>query len=185
MRKGEILNLKWQDIDFRREIIYLLNTKNGEKREVPMNECLKNTLVKVKRYLGSSYVFHHKDGRPYGNIKNSFSTALKKSSIINFRFHDLRHTFASHLIMSGVDLNTVRELLGHKSMQMTLRYAHLSPSYKKKAVGVLDRNLMDSNMDSKEKIKEKEEKEEFAKLFKYSKLGNIGPLAQPGRASDS
>ncbi|MBU0759289.1 MAG: site-specific integrase [Candidatus Omnitrophica bacterium] len=71
-------------------------------------------------------LYNTKNGNPFGNIRKSFFTALRKSGIINFRFHDLRHTFASHLVMSGVDLNTVRELMGHKSLEMTLRYAHLS-----------------------------------------------------------
>jgi site-specific recombinase XerD len=62
---------------------------------------------------------------------------VKKSDIIDFHFHDLRHTFASQLVMAGVDLNTVRELLGHKSIEMTLRYSHLSPDHKKRAVDVL------------------------------------------------
>jgi len=141
MRKGEILNLKWHDIDFGRGIIYLLNTKNGEKREIPMNEQAKTAIIRVRKHPDSPYIFCNKEGKPYGDIKKTFLTALKKSGIINFRFHDLRHTFASHLVMSGVDLNTVRELMGHKSLEMTLRYSHLSPDHKKRAVDVLGRRM--------------------------------------------
>ncbi len=74
-------------------------------------------------------------------VKKSFLTAVKKSDIIDFHFHDLRHTFASQLVMAGVDLNTVRELLGHKSIEMTLRYSQLSPDHKKRAVDVLSRRI--------------------------------------------
>ncbi|MFH1014745.1 MAG: tyrosine-type recombinase/integrase [Nitrospirota bacterium] len=141
MRKGEILGLKWHDVDFKRGIIYLLNTKNGEKREIPMNEQVKTALIRTRKHAGSPYIFCRHDGKPYGDIKKSFFTAMKKSDIINFRFHDLRHTFASQLVMSGIDLNTVRELLGHKSLEMTLRYSHLSPDHKKRAVDTLARRL--------------------------------------------
>jgi len=79
--------------------------------------------------------------KPYGDIKKSFLTAVKKSGIVDFHFHDLRHTFASQLVMSGVDLNTARELLGHKSLEMTLRYSHLLPDHKKRAVDVLGKRM--------------------------------------------
>ncbi|MBI4310020.1 MAG: site-specific integrase [Candidatus Omnitrophica bacterium] len=75
------------------------------------------------------------------DVRKSFSTALRKSGINNFRFHDLRHTFASQLVMSGVDLNTVRELLGHKDMTMTLRYSHLAQSHKQRAVDTLGKRM--------------------------------------------
>lgn len=140
MRKGEILNLKWRDIDFRRDIIYLYKTKSGERREIRMNSEAKDALIKIGKHAGSPYIFCNKEGQPYGDIKKSFFTACKKSGILKnseFRFHDLRHTFASHLVMAGVDLNTVRELLGHKTLDMTLRYAHLSSDHQQRAVNVL------------------------------------------------
>jgi integrase len=141
MRKSEILGLKWHDVDIKRNIIHLSNTKNGEKREVPMNETVQKTLIGVRKNPESQYIFCNKDGKPYGDIKKSFFTAVTKSDIVDFHFHDLRHTFASQLVMSGIDLNTVRELLGHKSLEMTLRYSHLSPDHKKRAVDILSRNL--------------------------------------------
>ena len=141
MRKSEILGLKWHDIEIKRGIIHLLDTKNGEKREVPMNEVVQKTVINVLKNPESQYVFCNKDGKPYGNVRKSFATALKKSGITNFRFHDLRHTFASQLVMSGVDLNTVRELMGHKSLEMTLRYSHLSPDHKKRAVDILQKRM--------------------------------------------
>jgi len=137
MRRGEILGLKWTDIDFRRGFMYLRDTKNGECREVPINDLVKQALIKQPRRSDSPYVFYNREGKAFQDLKKSFLVALRKSAIINFRFHDMRHTFASQLVMSGVDLNTVRELLGHKSIRMTIRYSHLSPAHKQRAVDVL------------------------------------------------
>ncbi len=141
MRKGEILGLRWRDIDIKRGIIHLLDTKNGEKRDVPMNEITQKTIISVFKHLDTQYIFCNNEGHSYGDIKKSFLTAIKKSDIVDFHFHDLRHTFASQLVMSGVDLNTVRELLGHKSLEMTLRYSHLSPDHKKRAVDILNHRI--------------------------------------------
>lgn len=76
-----------------------------------------------------------------GHLKKSFLSVLTRTGIINFHFYDLRHTFASQLVMSGVDLKIVWELLGHKSLEMTLRYAHLSPDHKKRAIDVLGKRI--------------------------------------------
>jgi len=143
MRKSEILNLKRSDIDLDRRLIYLLETKSGDKREVPINKIVFNTLLKVKKNPHSPYVFYGNAGKPFQDIKKSYHKALEKAGIKDFTFHDLRHTFASHLVMMGTDLKTVQELLGHKTFQMTLRYAHLSPSHKKAAVDNFA-NRMDS-----------------------------------------
>jgi integrase len=83
------------------------------------------------------YVFTYK-GKRIKNIKKAFQTALKNAGITDFRFHDLRHTFASQVIMKGGDLKDVQELLGHKSMSMTLRYSHLPQKHKKRAVNLLN-----------------------------------------------
>lgn len=141
MRRGEILGLKWRDLDIKRSVIYLHVTKNGEKREVQINEPVKTELIRVRKHPQSEYIFCKKDGSPIGDIKKSFLTAMRKSGIKDFRFHDLRHSFASHLVMSGADLNTVRELLGHKSLTMTLRYSHLSPNHKQRAVDILGKRI--------------------------------------------
>lgn len=140
MRKGEIQNLKWNDIDIAKGTIRIPFSKNGEMRYIQMNKAVQDILFCVKKQPKSPYVFCGDDGLPY-NFRKSFETAIGKSGIIGFRFHDLRHTFASHLVMAGVDLNTVRELLGHKSLDMTLRYSHLSPDHKTRAVRVLDARM--------------------------------------------
>ena len=140
MRKGEIQNLKWGDVNFPQDIIRVPFSKSGEMRYIQMNEAVKNVLIGIPKQTNSPYVFCREDGMPY-DFRKSFETALRKSGIISFRFHDLRHTFASHLVMGGVDLNTVRELLGHKTLEMTLRYSHLSPNHKARAVRVLDARM--------------------------------------------
>ncbi len=96
----------------------------------------------IKRLPDSPWVFCKKNGERYGNIRKAFEGARKRAGIVDFRFHDLRHTFASHLVMAGVDLRTVQELLGHKSFEMTLRYAHLSPEHKKAALDILCKRLV-------------------------------------------
>jgi len=143
LRRGEILGLKWHDVDFKRNIITLLETKNGEKREVSMNGQVRTALINVGKHPATDYIFCDENGVPVHDIRKSYSTALRKSGITNFRFHDLRHTFASQLAMAGVDLNTIRELLGHKDMTMTLRYSHLAQSHKQHAVDLLGK-IMDS-----------------------------------------
>lgn len=137
LRKSEIQNLKWSDVNFQEGYIGVHGTKNGESRYCPMNQDARNALLQFRKHPKSPYIFCGKDGEPY-NFRKSFETALGKSGIINFRFHDLRHTFASYLAQRGVDLNTIRELLGHKSLDMTLRYSHLSKDHKTRAVALLE-----------------------------------------------
>lgn len=158
MRKSEILNLVWDRVDLRNGFILLDQTKNGERREIPINSTLRETLTELfqgtkerPRRIDVPYVFYDPaNGKgeqpeteifPYKDVKRSFHSACKRAKIRDFRFHDLRHTFASHLVMAGVDLTTVKELLGHKQLTMTLRYAHLAPSHKVKAVDILDTTL--------------------------------------------
>ena len=89
--------------------------------------------------MGDGLVFPGKNGKRFNNIRRSWAGVLDAAKISGFRLHDLRHTFASRLVMAGVDLNTVRELLGHSDYSMTLRYAHLAPEHKAAAVARLVR----------------------------------------------
>jgi integrase len=138
LRRGELFRLTWHDVDFKRGIMRVLHTKNGEVREIPMTDTLRDTLQHLPRRLNSDYVFPGKTGHGLVDIRKRFNRALREAGIEEFVFHDLRHTFASHLIMAGVDLMTVKEFLGHKDIKMTLRYAHLAPDYKRAAVSRLD-----------------------------------------------
>jgi len=138
MRKGEILGLKWLDVDFRRKIITILKTKGQRKREIPIGLGISRLLLRQRKYPDSPYVFCREDGRPIGSFRKAFDRALKNAEIEDFTFHDLRHTFASHLVMRGVDLKTVQEIMGHSSFLTTLRYAHLAQSHKRKAMELFD-----------------------------------------------
>lgn len=143
MRKSEILGLTWDRVDLTHGFIFLDRTKNGEKKELPINGTLRGHLetLAMKNVDGHRHVFHDKYGKPYLDIKRSFQSACRKAGITDFHVHDLRHTFASHLVMAGIDLTTVKELLGHKTLTMTLRYAHLAPAHKVKALEILDARL--------------------------------------------
>jgi integrase len=138
LRRGELFSLTWQDVDFRLGIIRVLHTKNGERREIPMSDTLRTTLQAIPRRLTSDHVFPGKTGQGLVDIRKRFHHALQEAGIAGFVFHDLRHTFASYLVMAGVDLMTVKEFLGHKDLKMTLRYAHLAPDYKRAAISRLD-----------------------------------------------
>lgn len=140
MRRGEILSLTWDRVDLKHGFILLDITKNGERREIPINGTLLATFKGLTRRLDIPHVFYDsKTGKPYQDVKKSFHSACKTAKIKDFHFHDLRHSFASQLVMAGIDLTTVKELLGHKTLTMTLRYAHLAPGHKVKAVDVLDK----------------------------------------------
>jgi len=126
--------------DLQRGVIALKDSKNGETRQVLLNRTVRETLSVLPRNNREAYVFCKKDGNPY-NFRSPFLRARKKAGVKDFKFHDLRHTAASYLVMKGVDSNTVREILGHKTHEMTLRYSHLSPEHKVRAVSVLDEDM--------------------------------------------
>ena len=137
MRRGEIMGLKWEQI--RNGFIYITESKSNKAREIPINATLKSLLESIPHYIGSPYVFHRKkDGSPYADLTRGFEAAVKRAELNDFRFHDLRHTFASKLVMRGAGLKVVQELLGHSNILMTMRYSHLADSAKVKSVMLLD-----------------------------------------------
>ncbi len=121
MRRGEMLSLTWEQI--RNGFIYLTETKSGKARQIPINDRLAEVHKEVRRenQLKSSYVFCDSQERRFLEVKRSFASACRKAGIEAFRFHDLRHTFASQLVMRGASLKAVQELLGHASLAMTMR----------------------------------------------------------------
>ena len=131
--------MKWSDINLNQGIIQIHDkAKRGKFRVVNMTKEVKAMLSCVPKRLRCDYVFYNKDGKPFVDLKKGFKTALKKAGIRSIRFHDLRHTFASHSVMNGVDLITLKEALGHSSLAMVERYAHLASSYKQDLINKLD-----------------------------------------------
>ena len=145
MRRGEMLGLEWERVDLQRRIIRLeaMHTKTGKRRSVPLNDTARAALINRARFRAehcpdSSWVFAHADGERITCLKRSFATACRVAKIEDFRIHDLRHTCAAWLVSAGVPLPEVRDLLGHSSVTMTERYAHLAQDNIRAAVSRLD-----------------------------------------------
>ena len=136
MRRGEIFNLKWANIDFEYEFAELLETKSGKSRRVPISKKFMDVLNELCRDTKYVYV-NPETQKTYNDIKNAFHTVLKKANIEHFRFHDLRHTAATRMLEKGADIRTVQEILGHSSVSVTERYTHTNAKNKKNAIELL------------------------------------------------
>ncbi|HDZ79362.1 MAG TPA: site-specific integrase [Gammaproteobacteria bacterium] len=144
MRKNEIISLTWQNVDLNRGRITLYETKNGEIRVVPVSglalELLKER-AKARR-LHTELLFPSKVHRDKPqDIRAPWVAALKKAKIEDFRFHDLRHSAASYLAMSGASLTEIADILGHKTLQMVKRYSHLSEAHTASVISKLDQRM--------------------------------------------
>jgi integrase len=143
VRRGELSSLEWRDVDLQRAILTVRgqSAKSGRTRHIPLNaEALAAFKGwRAQRPEPEGLVFPGRNGDRLDSVRKAWLAVLEEAKIRNFRWHDQRHHFASRLVMAGVDLNTVRELLGHASYQMTLRYAHLAPEHKAAAVARLVR----------------------------------------------
>lgn len=143
-RKNELLGLDWGRVDFKRACFRLdgQHTKNGKRRVVPLNDHALSALRAQREWVEANcpdarWVFASVSGRRIGGLQKGFRAACSRVGIEDFRIHDLRHTFASWLVMEGVSLYVVRDLLGHSSVSVTERYAHLSPDQGRAAVQAL------------------------------------------------
>lgn len=135
-RKGEILNLDWDQVDFKNRRIVLEDTKNGERRTLPMTKKLVQPLAEWRLKNQGKMLF------PYQDIKRSWHSALRAAEIENFTFHDLRHTCASYLAMEGISLLEIADILGHKTLKMVQRYAHLSDQRKRDTLDALSGKIL-------------------------------------------
>lgn len=129
LRRSELLNLRRQDVDFRAGVITVQLSKHGQARRLPMNSVVRNALKSLPVRLDQLLLFPN-----CRNVSQRFKALTRKAGIDDLHLHDLRHTFASRLAMAGVQLLTIKELMGHRSVEMALRYSHLSPDHKLEAV---------------------------------------------------
>lgn len=130
MRRGELFGLSWADVNLPGALLTVTagNAKSRKARHLPLNDEALDVLKRLKKQgEGTGLVFPGVGGGRLTNVNKSWEGLVTEAELAEFRFHDLRHHFASKLVMAGVDLNTVRELLGHADIAMTLRYAHLAP----------------------------------------------------------
>jgi len=135
-RRSELLSLDWRNVDLERGTVAFTKTKNGEDRSVRLTDRAKQVLVGLDP-KESGPVFTYR-GQAIKCVKTTFDKARKRAELEDFRFHDLRHTFASRLAQQGVPLYEIMHLTGHKSFQMVQRYAHLAPDFQERAIGALN-----------------------------------------------
>jgi integrase len=135
MRAGEQFGLRWSDVSLERKLITLHRTKTGKTRHIPLNTV---ALVAFSGLCSKEEtrkeIFLNTEGNPLRGPRDWFEPALLKAKIADYTWHCNRHTFASRLVMAGVDIRTVAQLLGHSTIQMTMRYAHLAPEHSQAAV---------------------------------------------------
>lgn len=149
LRRGEQFGLKWRYVDMDNGVLTIPRSKSGETRHVQLNEEAVRILRGLGSWMTSPWVFpspspaRAKDAQNFYN--RTFLPALQRAGIQGAVWHTLRHTFASRLVMAGVDLRTVQELMGHKDISMTIRYSHLSPGHLREAVGRLVNSLNSLN----------------------------------------
>ena len=143
MRLSEQFTLSWDQVDLTRREITLDETKNGSSRTIPLNAVAMAAFRQMteRPHLKTGRVFRSARGEAVGSPRAWFTVAIKDAGIKKFRWHDLRHTFCSRLAMAGVDIRTIAQLAGHKTLAMAMRYSHLSPSHNLSAIERLTQPL--------------------------------------------
>jgi len=141
MRRGELFDVEWSAIDFENNVITVRGetAKSSKTRHIPLSPMALEAISSWKKQTSAlnGRIFPANDGGRLDNVNKSWATILESAGIRHFRWHDMRHDFASQMVMKGVPLNTVRELCGHANLNTTLRYAHLAPDHKADAVALI------------------------------------------------
>jgi integrase len=152
MRLSELTHLKWQDVDLTRQFLTVRNTKNGRDRKIPLTSRVITTLLRRKNLPDiSDFVFPSGKGNHLWRVRSAYVRLLKRANIKGIRFHDLRHTFATRLVVGGTDIATVQKLLGHQDIRMTQRYSHPSSDDMKKAIRTLEKKQIHSHKTATDK----------------------------------
>ena len=139
MRRGELLRLRWADVNLEAGTVWALETKNGEARDVPLLPSLAAYLRRARGAApAEALVFRHADGTPFRSVASSWRAACSDAGIPHAHLHDLRHTFASRLLQTGADVAVLQEIMGHKTAAMSLRYAHAFALTKRAAMDRMD-----------------------------------------------
>jgi integrase len=142
MRLGEVLSMKKADIDFNGCFIYLKETKSGEPRAVPMMDQVKGTLAQLAiGKADADFIFVNRNGDPYKSLRTVFESAVHRAGLKDFRFHDLRHTFASDFLRTGGDIYILARILGHSTVSMTERYGHLTKGHMLSQLSAMEAQL--------------------------------------------
>ena len=151
-RMGEILELTWKDVDLSRRVVVIRQGKTGHSKSIPLTPTAMEILKGRAgvRHLHSNLVFPSANGTRLSNrnLERAFTNALKKAKIENLRFHDLRHTFASRLVMAGKDLYVIQRLLGHREPRMVQRYVHHSIESLRSGIEALETHTRETNVGS-------------------------------------
>ncbi len=153
LRRGDLLNLKWPDVDLEKGVLFFNEQKKKARRRI---KVLNSDMIGILKSIPqgeSEHIFNGPDGKPMKDIKRSFKTILKRAGIENFHFHDLRHTSASYMVMRGASLKAVQEHLGHTSLGMTQKYAHLSPEFQRSEIEKLSGVFMVGLANSKNLVR--------------------------------
>jgi integrase len=160
LRRGDILRLRWADVDLNNGVLVFKEEKKKKKQRIkPLNSDMINLLKETPRGE-SEFIFNGPDGQPLKDVKRAFKTILKKAGIDNFHFHDLRHSSASWMVMRGASLKSVQEHLGHTSLAMTQKYAHLSPEFQRAEVEKLS-GLFTGGLANSKKLVRSDETPQF------------------------
>ena len=149
MRRGEIMSLRWEKVDLDRGVIFIEETKNGERRSVPIRgqalDLIKKLQTSKKRDFGLLFPSVHSWDKP-AHLRRFWEKALKEAAIQDFRFHDLRHSAASYLAMSGATPSEIAEVLGHRTLQMVKRYAHISQQHSESVVEKMNQMFLSESL---------------------------------------